>query len=155
MSPQWTTTRCQMKIINIPETRKITYGKELSTLIKKVMGRDKIKALRFSMFDTDEESGGYGSGDSPWHILIPELESAEPVFGPSPVVLTTNYWRVVGDDGPVYSPVLESPTWGPILAAVDDILAEGDGCGVFLEGFDDTGKTTYTGARIIDISIGS
>lgn len=139
-----------MKRIVIPNTTKTTYGGALDALIESVMGRE-IKAMRFSMFDTDEESGGYSSSGL-WHILVPDLRSTEPVFE-GLVVLSTDYWRIT--DGEIFSPEMTSPKWGEVLRAVDDILTESDGDGVFLEGFCDTGRETATGARIIRISIGS
>lgn len=47
------------------------------------------------------------------------------------VKFTIDYWRV--STSAVYSPIYENPTWKDVLNACNDLLQNGDHCGVFLE----------------------
>lgn len=68
-----------------------------------------------------------GDGDM---LIAPDIESSEPVIEGN-VQFMIDYWRV--SDYPIYSPVISSPTWRDIINACNDLLIQGDGCGIFLE----------------------
>ena len=71
---------------------------------------------------------------------LPPLESNKPVFQ-GPCQFMIDYWRV--SETPLFSPIYENPTWKDILNACNDMLQEGDRCGVFLEGIHETKKGLY------------
>lgn len=88
------------------------------------------KVLQFSIFRDNPEKEN-DQGDK-WHVLAPDITSNNPVLT-KPCKVLINYWRV--SDEPVESPVLNEPTWKDLILATDQLLQNGDGCGVYLEGF--------------------
>ena len=66
-------------------------------------------------------------------VDAPDIESYYPV-SPGKVQFVADYWRVA--DEPVYSRVVEDPTWRVIIDIFNDMLQQGDGCGIYLEGLD-------------------
>jgi hypothetical protein len=102
--------------------------------------------LSFSMFETAASV----DGEATWRVHAPDIDSTEPVFK-GKVQFTTDYWRV--SDVPVYSEVVENPTWMTIINIFNDMLQNGDNCGIFLEGlynFKEVGDV-----QIIRFAIGS
>lgn len=85
--------------------------------------------LSFSMFETIEMNF---NDEDKWAVKAPDIDSTEPVFK-GKVQFVSNYWRV--SDAPLYSEVVENPTWMMIINIFNDMLQNGDGCGIFLEGF--------------------
>jgi hypothetical protein len=63
----------------------------------------------------------------------------------------TDYWRV--SDVPVYSEVVENPTWMMIINIFNDMLQNGDHCGIFLEGLYNLKEVGDV--KIIKFAIGS
>jgi hypothetical protein len=84
--------------------------------------------LCFSMFETAASV----DGEDTWRVHAPDIDSTEPVFK-GKVQLMTDYWRV--SDVPLYSEVVENPTWMTIINIFNDMLQNGDNCGIYLEGF--------------------
>lgn len=82
--------------------------------------------LRFSMFETAASV----DGEDTWRVHAPDIDSTEPVIV-GKVQFMTDYWRV--SDVPVYSEVVENPTWMTIINIFNDMLQNGDKCGIFLE----------------------
>ena len=91
----------------------------VNTMIK---GEEKII---FSIFETSEDSN-----DDQWMVVHPDILSNDLVIEGN-CVFFINYWRVA--DQPVYSEVVNNPTWKDIINVCNDLLKDGDGCGVFLE----------------------
>lgn len=85
--------------------------------------------LIFSMFASIEEEE---FDVNRWMVRAPDIDSTEPVFK-GKVQFMTDYWRV--SNMPLYSEVVENPTWMTIINIFNDMLQNGDGCGVYLEGF--------------------
>jgi hypothetical protein len=103
--------------------------------------------LSFSMFETIENVPDEGPD---WLVNAPDIDSTEPVFK-GKVQFMTDYWRV--SDIPLYSEVVENPTWMTIINIFNDMLQNGDECGIFLESFY---KTKEVGdVQIIGFAIGS
>lgn len=71
---------------------------------------------------------------------FPDLASKDPVFQGHCQFLI-DYWRV--SDTPVFSEIYENPTWKDILNACNDLLQDGDRCGVFLENIVEEKKGLY------------
>jgi hypothetical protein len=71
---------------------------------------------------------------------FPDLASTDPVLH-GRCQFTIDYWRVSAS--PVFSKVYENPTWKDILNACNDLLQEGDKCGVFLENIVEEKKGLY------------
>jgi hypothetical protein len=84
--------------------------------------------LRFSMFETAESV----DGEDTWRVHAPDIDSTKPVFK-GKVQFMTDYWRV--SDVPLYSEVTKNPTWMTIINIFNDMLQNGDNCGIYLEGF--------------------
>jgi len=101
------------------------------------------KHVIFSMFKTVSDK-------DEWIVSYPDLLSEEPAFK-GKVQFQIDYWRV--SDDIVNSPVLTDPTWKEVLLAVDKLLENGDGCGVFLEALDK--MKTVDGVTIYECCIGS
>ena len=83
--------------------------------------------VSFSIFESFDNYEGV------WMVDAPDIESYHPVI-PGKVQFVADYWRV--SDEPVYSPVVEDPTWRVIIDIFNDMLQQGDGCGIYLEGLD-------------------
>lgn len=98
--------------------------------------------LVFSMTETKEN----GEGDA-WIVEIPDIFQTSPAIQ-GKVKILIDYWRVA--ETPVYSETLTDPTWKDLILATDKLLAQGDGCGIFLEGFSETkqGDTLILTAEI-------
>jgi hypothetical protein len=115
-----------MKKINITLDRIYNYD-DLQKLAHAMCTNKPI--LSFSMFETIEMNF---NDEDEWAVKAPDIDSTEPVFK-GKVQFMTDYWRV--SDVPVYSEVVENPTWMTIINIFNDMLQNGDGCGIFLEGF--------------------
>ena len=113
----------------------------------KAMG---AKRVCFSIFETEEGDWGDGSPGS-WKVSAPDILSDNPALV-GKVQLQTSYWRVT-DGELVKSLVISNPTWKDIILAVDEILKDGDGCGIFLEGLRYQGLVD--GVKVFDLVIGS
>lgn len=107
----------------------------LQKTVESFIDNDKKKLVIFSIFDTDDYSD-YNQ----WIINSPDITSAEPVIE-GDCSFTIDYWRV--NDKPVTSPVISNPTWKDIIVACNDLLQQGDECGVYLEGIVKTGEGKY------------
>lgn len=104
--------------------------------------------LNFSMFESVE--GLEEEGENVWNVNAPDIDSTEPVFK-GKVQFMTDYWRV--SDVPVYSEVVENPTWMMIINIFNDMLQNGDHCGIFLEGLYNLKEVGDV--KIIKFAIGS
>ncbi len=104
--------------------------------------------LNFSMFKSVE--GLEEEGENVWNVNAPDIDSTEPVFK-GKVQFMTDYWRV--SDVPVYSEVVENPTWMMIINIFNDMLQNGDNCGIFLEGLYNLKEVGDV--KIIKFAIGS
>ena len=102
----------------------------------------------FSMFESVE--GLEEEGENVWNVNAPDIDSTEPVFK-GKVQFMTDYWRV--SDVPVYSEVVENPTWMTIINIFNDMLQNGDNCGIFLEGLYNLKEVGDV--KIIKFAIGS
>ena len=88
----------------------------------------------FSIFKTNQApENAHRAGERVWFVDAPDIKSYHPVI-PGKVQFVADYWRV--SDEPVYSPVVENPTWRVIIDIFNDMLQQGDGCGIYLEGLD-------------------
>jgi hypothetical protein len=61
-----------------------------------------------------------------------ELRDTKPILEGA-CRFTINYWRVANH--PISSPILHNPNWKDLLNACNELLQDGDGFGVYLEGF--------------------
>ena len=114
-----------MKKINITLDRIYNYD-DLQKLAHAMCNNKPI--LSFSMFETAASV----DGEDTWRVHAPDIDSTEPVFK-GKVQFMTDYWRV--SDVPLYSEVVENPTWMTIINIFNDMLQNGDNCGIYLEGF--------------------
>ena len=126
-----------------------TYSyKELTAAVESVLtGPPRVV---FSMF-TDTTNKEYKPSEPDnWIVDAPDFTSTEPVIE-GKVQFMIDYWRVA--DEPVFSEVYLNPTWVDIANACNDLLKDGDGDGVFLEGFDK--RKTSKGVTTYEFCIGS
>lgn len=79
----------------------------------------------FSIFESFDNSEGV------WMVNAPDIKSYHPIIT-GKVQFVADYWRVA--DEPVYSPVVENPTWRVIIDIFNDMLQQGDRQGIYLEG---------------------
>ena len=132
-----------MKKINIALDRAFNYN-DLYKLAKAMCTNKPL--IQFSIFKTNE-----GLSDSKqWIVNAPDIDSTEPVIA-GKVQFMTDYWRV--SDVPVYSEVVENPTWMTIINIFNDMLQNGDECGIFLEGLYNLKEVGDV--KIIKFAIGS
>ena len=132
-----------MKKISISLNRRFEYN-DLQKLSKAMCTNKPL--IQFSIFKTNEVL----SDSKQWIVNAPDIDSTEPVIA-GKVQFMTDYWRV--SDVPVYSEVVENPTWMTIINIFNDMLQNGDECGIFLEGLihdDEVGDV-----KIIKFAIGS
>lgn len=132
-----------MKKINITLDRIYNYD-DLQKLAHAMCTNKPI--LSFSMFETAESI----DGEDAWRVHAPDIDSTEPVIA-GKVQFMTDYWRV--SDVPVYSEVVENPTWMIIINIFNDMLQNGDECGIFLEGLYNLKEVGDV--KIIKFAIGS
>ena len=104
--------------------RTYEYG-ELQELAISMCTREPI--LNFSMFNTKEGA----AVDGVWRVHAPDIESYHPVID-GKVQFMTAYWRVT--DEPLYSRIVENPTWRVIIDIFNTMLQNGDRQGIYLEG---------------------
>jgi len=116
-----------MKLIDIPLNSTYEYD-DLQKLTRIMCTNEPI--LIFSMFKTVEVSNDINP-DS-WMVKAPDIDSTEPVFI-GLVQFMAHYWRV--SEVPLYSKVVENPTWMMIINIFNDMLQNGDKQGCYLEGF--------------------
>lgn len=102
------------------------YG-ELQELVASMCEQEPI--VNFSIFKTNEAKST--KDRDTWFVDAPDIESTEPVVA-GKVQFVADYWRV--SDEPVYSPVVENPTWQVIINIFNDMLQQGDRQGIYLEG---------------------
>ena len=132
-----------MKKINITLDRIYNYD-DLQKLAHAMCTSKPI--LSFSMFETAASV----DGEDTWRVRAPDIDSTEPVIA-GKVQFMTDYWRV--SDVPVYSEVVENPTWMTIINIFNDMLQNGDECGIFLEGLYNLKEVGDV--KIIKFAIGS
>ena len=133
-----------MKKINIALDRIYNYD-DLQKLAHAMCTNKPI--LSFSMFETIEMNF---NDEDEWAVKAPDIDSTEPVFK-GKVQFMTDYWRV--SDVPVYSEVVENPTWMTIINIFNDMLQNGDECGIYLEGLYNLKEVGDV--KIIKFAIGS
>jgi hypothetical protein len=102
--------------------------------------------LHFSMFETAESM----DGEDTWRVHAPDIDSTEPVLK-GKMQFMTDYWRV--SNVPIYSEVVENPTWMTIINIFNDMLQNGVGCGIYLEGLYNLKEVGDI--RVIKFAIGS
>jgi len=120
-----------MKKINITLDRIYNYD-DLQKLAHAMCTNEPI--LSFSMFETVKSMHDEGPD---WLVNAPDIDSTEPVFK-GKVQFMTDYWRV--SEVPLYSEVVENPTWMIIINIFNDMLQNGDGQGIYLEGLYEENK---------------
>lgn len=114
--------------MNLPFELNHTYAYgELQELVASMCEQEPI--VNFSIFKTNEAKST--KDRDIWFVDAPDIESTEPVVA-GKVQFMTDYWRV--SDEPVYSPVVENPTWRVIIDIFNDMLQQGDRNGIYLEG---------------------
>lgn len=113
-----------------------TEYKVLQETVNSYIDKDKKKLINFSIFNTEE-----CAGDNQWFIDCPDITSSEPVFE-GDCSFTINCWRV--SPSPVTSPTISNPTWKDIIIACNDLLQQGDECGIFLEAINKVEEGKYT-----------
>lgn len=96
---------------------------ELQKLAASMCTREPI--LRFCMYEFFVNSEGV------WMVNAPDIESYHPVID-GKVQFMTDYWRV--SDEPLYSRVVENPTWRVVIDIFNTMLQNGDRQGIYLEG---------------------
>jgi hypothetical protein len=134
-----------MKKIDVVLDRTYEYN-DLQKLARAMCTNKPI--LNFSVFESVE--GLEEEGENVWSVNAPDIDSTEPVIA-GKVLFTTDYWRV--SDVPVYSEVVENPTWMTIINIFNDMLQNGDECGIFLEGLYNLKEVGDV--KIIKFAIGS
>jgi len=126
-----------------------TYSyKELTDTVDSILTGP--KRVVFSMFADTTNKEYKPSQPDDWIVDAPDFGSTQPVIK-GKVQFMIDYWRVT--DQPILSEVYLNPTWVDIANACNDLLKDGDGNGVFLEGFS-KGKTT-NGVTVYEFCIGS
>lgn len=114
--------------MKLPFELKRTYEYDkLQELVASMCEQEPI--LNFSIFKTNEDKSS--ADRCIWFVDAPDIESTEPVIL-GKVQFMTDYWRV--SDEPVYSPVVENPTWQVIINIFNNMLQQGDRNGIYLEG---------------------
>jgi hypothetical protein len=81
--------------------------------------------IEFSIFESFDNEEGV------WMVSAPDIESTNAVIG-GEVQFIADYWRVA--EMPIYSCVVKDPTWRDIINIFNDMLQQGYGQGVYLEG---------------------
>lgn len=132
-----------MKLIDIPFNRTYEYD-DLHKLAKAMCTNKPM--LQFSIFKTNEEL----SDSERWMVNAPDIDSTEPVFT-GLVQFVADYWRI--SDVPLHSKVVENPTWMTIINIFNDMLQNGDGQGIYLEGLYEENRVG--GIQIYRFAIGS
>lgn len=112
------------KRLDVDFDKTSTY-KTLINDVNNLFKEGKEKRVIFSMFETLDSSVV-----DQWTVLHPDITSSTPVIE-GRCVFFINYWRV--SDEEVYSKEHTNPTWKDIINACNNLLQNGDGCGVFLE----------------------
>ena len=109
--------------MKLPFELKRTYAyDELQELVASMCRQKPI--VHFSIYESFDNAEGV------WMVNAPDIESTNPVIL-GKVRFMADYWRVT--DEPLYSDVVENPTWRTIINIFNDMLQQGDGCGIFLE----------------------
>jgi hypothetical protein len=119
---------------------------ELNDKIQNLLDPNKKPLVVFSIMeiqDMDNHNWNYT-------VVCPDVSSPEPVFE-GECQFRIDYWRVALK--PVTSPVYTNPTWKDIINACNDLLQDGDECGVYLESIN--WKETVDGIKIYEFGIGS
>lgn len=126
--------------IQVNYTQKMTY-RALQSKVDSMIDKDTERVVMFSMYDFGDFGGS---------ITCPDLDSTEPVIE-GKCVFMINYWRVSPE--PVQSREYINPTWKDIINSCNNLLLNGDGCGVFLETMNV--KEEKNGVKYIEFGIGS
>jgi len=132
-----------MKKINITLDRIYNHD-DLQKLARAMCNNNPI--LSFSMFETAEIE----DGEDTWRVHAPDIDSTEPVFT-GLVQFVADYWRI--SEVPLHSKVVENPTWMTIINIFNDMLQNGDGQGIYLEGLYKENKVG--GIQIYRFGVGS
>lgn len=110
--------------MKLPFELKRTYAyDELQELVASMCEQEPI--VCFSIFEFFVNSEGV------WMVNAPDIESYHPVID-GKVQFMTDYWRV--SDEPLYSRVVENPTWRVVIDIFNTMLQNGDRQGIYLEG---------------------
>lgn len=129
--------------MKLPFELKRTYAyDELQELVASMCEQEPI--VCFSIFESFDNSEGV------WMVNAPDIESTNPVIL-GKVQFMTDYWRV--SDEPVYSPIVENPTWQVIINIFNNMLQQGDRQGIYLEGLNLL--ETKDNVKIVKFQIGS
>jgi len=99
--------------------------KEIDEIVDSLLKDSQDKLVVFSLIEPER---------------FPDLASDKPVLK-GHCQFTIDYWRVSGT--PIFSDIYENPTWKDVLNACNDMLQEGDRCGVFLENIVQESKGLY------------
>jgi len=127
-----------------PFTKTYPYS-ELGDVVNSLLDPSKKPLVIFSMWETAEDAAG-----NDFMALVPDILSPEPALL-GRCIFTISYWRV--SPSPVYSKEYLNPTWKDILNACNNLLQNGDGCGVYFENIEHLRKTD--GVDYFEFWIGS
>lgn len=112
----------------------IEYPKLLE-IVDSFIGKDKKKLIQFAIFESADPSV---NDHDKWFINCPDINSNESVFE-GECKFFIDYWRV--SDESIFYPPITNPTWKDIIVACNELLQNGDECGVFLENVKRIGTT--------------
>jgi len=117
----------------------------LNGIVESLIDKGKECVVVFSMYKLGEdiESDDYT-------VTSSDLLSTKPIFK-GKCVFSIDYWRI--SPKPVYSKEYIDPTWKDIINACNDLLINGDRCGVYLESINFVKKTD--GVSYFEFGIGS
>lgn len=132
------------KRLDVDFDKTSTY-EHFQTVAESLIDADKEKRIVFSIFETSEDLIG-----DDWTVKHPDITSSEPVIE-GRCIFFINYWRVSEDE--IYSKEYTNPTWKDIINACNNLLQNGDGCGVFLENIEFSRKVD--GVSYFEFLIGS
>lgn len=111
--------------MNFEFTETMTYD-QLNETVNSMLPKNRERLISFSIF----EDAGQNENDQ-WLVKIPNILSDKPVFQGTYNFLV-DYWRVCSVAK--MSPPVTNPTWKDIIVHFNELLQDGDRCGVFLEG---------------------
>jgi len=130
--------------VELPHTKTYPYSR-LGDVVNSLLDPSKKPLVIFSMWETADDAAG-----DDFMARVPDILSPDPVLT-GRCVFTINYWRV--SPRPVYTKEYFNPTWKDVLNACNDLLQNGDECGVYLEAIEHIKKTD--GVDYFEFWIGS
>jgi hypothetical protein len=118
---------------------------DINEAARSLIDKDKEHLVIFSIYKMEEDVV-----QDEYLVTGPDILSTKPVIE-GQCGFFIDYWRVAPK--PVYSKEYTNPTWKDIINACNDLLQNGDGCGVYLENvsFD----KTKNGIKYFSFGIGS